>query len=70
MADNLLETSDVCDRSLCVAGCGSLRPLLKSYLEISEEKVYQERFPWVDHVSEVRDPVLKETLFHGRRFPK
>ena len=41
----------------------TLKPLLKSYLAISEQKDYQERFPWVDHVSEVRDPGAKEVLF-------
>jgi uncharacterized protein (TIGR04141 family) len=42
---------------------GSLKSLLKRYLDISELKDYQELFPWVDHVSEVRDPAAKDALF-------
>ena len=41
----------------------SLRKLLKRYLEISERKDYQLHFPWVDHVSEVRDAKVNEALF-------
>jgi uncharacterized protein (TIGR04141 family) len=41
----------------------SLRALLKRYLEISEETGYQSTFPWVDHISEVRDATTKQMLF-------
>ena len=41
----------------------SLKPLLKRYLEISEETSYRDKFPWVDHIAEVRDASAKERLF-------
>jgi uncharacterized protein (TIGR04141 family) len=41
----------------------SLKSLLKRYLEISEQRDYQSTFPWVDHISEVRDATIKQMLF-------
>ncbi len=46
------------------ADLNNLRPLLKRYLEKSEDGAYRERFPWVDHVAEVRDEDLKTKLFN------
>lgn len=40
-----------------------VRKLLSKYLEKSKEEKYKERFSWVDHVAEVRNPELKDDLF-------
>jgi uncharacterized protein (TIGR04141 family) len=41
----------------------SLPALLKRYLQKNDELTYREHFPWVDHVAQVRDPVLEADLF-------
>jgi len=40
-----------------------LRPLLAKYLEKSQETTYRKRFPWVDHVAEIRDSKVCDQLF-------
>lgn len=42
---------------------GSLQRLLSKYLAKSKEDKYRERFAWVDHIAEVRDPSLQQQLF-------
>lgn len=41
----------------------SLRALLVKYLAKSSDDSYRKRFPWVDHVAEVRDQKLCDKLF-------
>jgi uncharacterized protein (TIGR04141 family) len=41
----------------------SLPNLLKQYLQKSEDVAYRQKFPWVDHVAEVRDKPREEKLF-------
>jgi|HubBroStandDraft_1064217.scaffolds.fasta_scaffold00040_42 uncharacterized protein (TIGR04141 family) len=41
---------------------GSLRQLLSRYLAQSEKSDYQSIFPWVDHISAVKDPILQARL--------
>lgn len=41
----------------------SLKMLLAKYLAKSSEESYRKRFPWVDHVAEVRDQKLYDKLF-------
>jgi uncharacterized protein (TIGR04141 family) len=43
----------------------SLKPLLKRYLDVSEETSYRDKLPWVDHIAEVRDAIAKEKLFEA-----
>lgn len=43
----------------------TLPGLLKRYLQKSEEDVYRQHFPWVDHVAEVRDKALVPQLFES-----
>lgn len=40
-----------------------LQALLEKYLAKHFERTYRDRFPWVDHVAEVRDQSLCDTLF-------
>ena len=39
-----------------------LPELCSKLLEKFDEKSYKERFPWVDHINEVKNPILKEEL--------
>lgn len=41
-----------------------LKRLLSKYLAKSQEDTYKARFPWVDHVAEVRDRKLCEQMFN------
>jgi uncharacterized protein (TIGR04141 family) len=40
----------------------TLRPLLSRYLTQFEKETFKETFPWIDHISDVKDPLLKEHL--------
>jgi uncharacterized protein (TIGR04141 family) len=39
-----------------------LRALLERYIEQSEKDTFRERFSWVEHVSEIKDPALVDVL--------
>lgn len=39
-----------------------LKPLLRSYIEKSEDDSYRRHFPWIDHIAEVTDKALVDRL--------